>query len=208
MEPYAFEKLRVLLVDDCEYMLKIVGALLESMGVKHIVGLDSPSEVLRVIERWTPDLVIMDQVMEPVTGLELIRQIRHGANRQRFTPIVLLTGRAHAEVVTSARFQAGADAVLVKPVSIQRLHSCIVAIRESDRTFVRTAHYFGPDRRVRDRPFEGENRRQSDDGAERLTPGMDREPVPAAPAPEQLARVQPAPAPAEDPELEYFEIDV
>lgn len=205
MEPYAFDKLRVLLVDDCEYMLKIVGALLESMGIKQIVGLDSPSEVLRVVERWKPDLVIMDQVMEPVTGLELIRQIRHGANRQRFTPIVLLTGRAHAEVVTSARFQAGADAVLVKPVSIQRLHSCIVAIRESDRTFVRTAHYFGPDRRVKDRPFEGQNRRQSDDGAERLTPDMDRKPTPAPADPEP----QPAePPPAEDPELEYFEIDV
>lgn len=160
---YDFENLRVLAVDDSQYMIQIVTLLLEAMGIRRIQGLERPAEVFATMKEWRPDLIIVDHIMTPITGLELIKQIRTDTDSpDQFVPIILLTGHAKTSVVKNARFNSGADAVLVKPVSAQRLYEAIVAIYKSDRTFVETKTYFGPDRRVKDRPFEGEDRRGQD----------------------------------------------
>ncbi len=162
MFTYNLEKLRVLVIDDSQYMVKIIKTLLDAMGIEAVRGIDCPSNIFSELKNWQPDLVITDYIMEPINGLQLIHRIRNQvSDPKRFIPIILLTGYAHEHVVTDARFHAGADAVLVKPVSVQRLYSCIVSVYESQRTFVQTATYFGPDRRVKDRPFEGPDRRKS-----------------------------------------------
>jgi CheY-like chemotaxis protein len=192
---YDFEKLRVLLIDDDPYMVRIVSTVLEAMGVRDILGIDGRYDALEAIRTWGPNLVIVDHLMEPLPGLELIRKVRQCDTEHRYIPLVLLTGYANAEVVTRARFQAGADAVLVKPVSAKRLYDCIVSIRESERPFIRTNQYFGPDRRLKDRPFEGPERRG--DRARRAdAQGPDQPPA----APEPQAGSEPA--------NEVFEIDV
>lgn len=160
MAAYDFEKLRVMVVDDNRFMVTILRSLLETMGVKAVRGVDKGANIFVIMKEWQPDIMIIDQIMTPKSGLELIREIRETVtDRQRFIPMVLLTAHAKQEVVVKARFWAGADAVLVKPVSARRLFNCLVALYESDRTFVRTRDYFGPDRRVKDRPFEGPDRR-------------------------------------------------
>ena len=163
MFTYDLAKLRVLVIDDSPYMVKIVKTLLDAMGIESVRGIECPTNIFSELKNWQPDLIITDYIMEPIDGLQLIQRIRKQvADPKRFIPIILLTGYAHEQVVTDARFQAGADAVLVKPVSVQRLYSCIVSVYESQRTFVQTSNYFGPDRRVKDRPFEGPDRRKSD----------------------------------------------
>lgn len=163
MAAYDFERLRVLVVDDNAYMVTIIRTLLDSMGIKTVHGLSSGDHLLPVMREWQPDILIVDHFMEPKNGLQLIREIRETVqDRQRFIPIILITSYAKQEVVVKARFWAGADAVLVKPMSARRLFNCIVALYESERTFVRTGTYFGPDRRLKDRPFEGQNRRQDE----------------------------------------------
>lgn len=160
MDKYDFDKIRVLVVDDSAYMIRIVLMLLNAMGIRQIRSVTCPADVFTVIEEWQPDLIIADHLMQPLTGLELIKLIRDDEDCPiRFVPIILLTGHAKEDVVKSARFSSGADAVLVKPVSAQRLYETIVAIYKSDRTFVEAKGYFGPDRRVKDRPFEGEDKR-------------------------------------------------
>lgn len=177
MHTYNLEKLRVLVVDDSQYMIKIIRVLLDAMGIRDVYGIDCPTKVFTAIKDWQPDLIISDHIMEPMTGLQMIQHLRADeSNPQRFIPIILLTGYAKAEVVKEARFNAGADAVLVKPVSAQRLYDCIVSVYESDRTFIETKHYFGPDRRVKDRPFEGSERRgDADPGQDRDKAGSDND---------------------------------
>lgn len=160
MSTYDLTNLRVLIVDDSRYMLKIIRTLLDAMGISAVRGIDSGENIFAEIKNWKPDLIITDHIMEPISGLDLIKKIRTQEDEmQRFVPIILLTGYAHEHVVKDARFGAGADAVLVKPVSVTRLYACIVSIYESSRTFVDNGLYFGPDRRVKDRPFEGGERR-------------------------------------------------
>ncbi len=163
MTAYDFEKLRVLAIDDNRFTLSVIKSLLDTMGVKTVFCMSKGTNALEIMKQWQPDVLIVDQVMQPISGLDLIRQIRDSdSDKYSFVPIVLVTAHASKEVVHRARFWAGADAVLVKPLSARRLFNCIVALYESDRTFVRTGDYFGPDRRVKDRPFEGEGRRAED----------------------------------------------
>lgn len=164
MAAYDFEKLRIMVVDDNRFMVTIIRSLLETMGIKNVCGVAKGANLFVMMKEWQPDIMIVDQVMTPKTGLDLIREIRETVpDRQRFIPIILMTAYAKQEIVMKARFWAGADAVLVKPMSARRLFNCIVALYESDRTFVNTRDYFGPDRRVKDRPFEGPNRRGGDE---------------------------------------------
>jgi len=163
---YDLSGLHVLVVDDSGFMIGMVRALLEAMGIHSVTGRNSAADLVQQLPDLRPDIIITDHIMEPVSGLELIRRIRREADgRFRFVPVILLTGYADHQVVVRARFEAGADAVLVKPVSAQRLYSCLIAVYESDRRFVETKSYLGPDRRVKDRPFEGPNRRNLDFGA-------------------------------------------
>jgi CheY-like chemotaxis protein len=156
MSSYGMESLRVLVVDDSPYMIAIVETLLGAMGVREVRGVDAGQNVLAEIRSFEPDLIVIDHMMKPKSGLEVIRDIRDLEDDPlRFIPIILMTGYTQQGVVTQARFRAGADAVLIKPVSARRLYDCIVALHESTRTFVRTRSYFGPDRRAADRPFEG-----------------------------------------------------
>lgn len=157
---YDLSRLHVLVVDDSGFMIDMVRALLEAMGVTKVTSRVSAANLVQQLPELNPDIIITDHIMEPVSGLELIRRIRYeSVGRFRFVPVILLTGYADHQVVVRARFEAGADAVLVKPVSAQRLFSCLIAVYESDRRFVETKSYLGPDRRVKDRPFEGPNRR-------------------------------------------------
>ena len=162
MPAYDLSALRIMIVDDSHFMIKILGALLDVLGSRNVRGLSSPVNVFEEMEDWNPDLIICDQIMKPISGLELIRKIRHDPDcPNRYIPIVLLTGHAEAEIVRQARWNAGADAVLVKPVSAGRLLDCIASIYKSERVFVKVQDYFGPDRRnTADRPFEGEDRRE------------------------------------------------
>lgn len=173
MNTYDLTNLRVLIVDDSRYMIKIIKTLLDAMGVTAVRGVDTAENIHREFKNWQPDLIITDHIMEPITGLELITRIRsQEGDLNRFIPIILLTGYAHEDIVRGARFHAGADAVLAKPVSVSRLYACIVSIYESSRTFVDNGRYFGPDRRVKDRPFEGSDRRwKASDGPEQGASG-------------------------------------
>jgi CheY-like chemotaxis protein len=163
MSTYNLENLRVLCVDDSKFMQSTVKILLNSMGIDSVYCLSEVLDIYRELSTYEPDLLITDHIMEPMSGLELIRQLRNReGDNWRFLPAILLTGYANREVVTEARFYSGADAVLVKPVSVKRLHNCIISIYNSTREFVEVNGYFGPDRRVTDRPFEGSGRRREE----------------------------------------------
>ena len=160
MTTYNLEKLRVLVIDDSEFMIKVVKVLLEAMGLYEVQGVSRPTQAFDAINKWEPDIIICDQVMEPITGLELIKKVRCDEDSvNRFIPIILLTGHSRPEIVKTARWEAGADAVLVKPVSAKRLYDCIVSLYKAERSFVETDSYFGPERRVEARPIEGKDRR-------------------------------------------------
>ncbi len=70
-------QLRVLVVDDEEFVRGAIEALLQHFG-HHVIGTSDPEEALRIFaERPSSfDLVTVDHVMPSMTGLVLARRLR------------------------------------------------------------------------------------------------------------------------------------
>ena len=80
-------------------------------------------------------------------GIELTRMIRQpDTSPNPFVPIIMITGYAERNRVFEAR-DAGVSEMLVKPISAKGLYARIAKVVLNPRPFIRTDHYFGPDRR-------------------------------------------------------------
>jgi DNA-binding response OmpR family regulator len=85
--------------------------------------------------------------MPILNGIEVARAIRQtNTSVNPFVPIILVTGYAERARVLEAR-DAGITEMLVKPISAKALCSRIERVVLNPRPFIRTADYFGPDRR-------------------------------------------------------------
>ncbi len=152
--------LTVLLVDDNREMRKLLRAVLNTLKVGPIIEAGAATDALRVLHEMPIDLVITDLNMDPVSGLDLVRMVRKGndsANPR--VPIIMLTGHTDIHLVEEAR-DVGIDEFVAKPVSTQALYDRIIEISDNLRPFVNSPNYVGPDRRRRERPHAGNERRQ------------------------------------------------
>jgi signal transduction histidine kinase/ActR/RegA family two-component response regulator len=115
---------RVLVVDDNEDAAASMGMLLKYLGTDVEIAHDGPT-ALSTIDRYRPDVVLLDIGMPGMDGFEVARRIRE---RAEFDSIVLiaLTGWGQAEDRSRTR-EAGFDHHLVKPADIRALQSVLVA---------------------------------------------------------------------------------
>lgn len=149
MSGYRFERMKVLVVDDNVHMRKLVTAILKAFGVIQVFEAENGDRAWAVLREVNPDVVVLDWVMEGMSGIELINLIRsNGASPNPFVPAIMLTGHTSVEHVREAR-DAGINEFIAKPVSAKTLMSRLVAVIENPRPFVRTTTYFGPCRRRR-----------------------------------------------------------
>jgi len=165
MMGYRLDRLSVLVVDDNQHMRSLVRTILESLGVSQIMEARDGAHALEKMAQTQIDLMIVDWNMEPMDGLALTRYLRTAEDSpDQFVPVIMLSGHTERARVMEAR-DAGVTEFMAKPVSARSLYARIVSIIENPRPFVRTAEYFGPDRRRQMLPFEGPDRRKAGDGA-------------------------------------------
>lgn len=138
---------KVLVVDDDQYMRKVVRAMLTSIGVKHVHEASDGLPGLDAIRQVTPDIVIVDWEMPTMDGLQFIRAVR---SPQEFplpdVPIILLTGHGDRwRVIEAARF--GVHEYLLKPVSTKALLERVASVLMKPRKMVQIDGYYGPEPR-------------------------------------------------------------
>lgn len=157
------ESLRVLLVDDNQHMRAIVMSVLSGVGVTQIHETRDGAEALAALREWPADLAIVDFQMFPLDGVEFTRMVRNAQDsRNPYLPIIMMTGHSEKHRVMEAR-DAGVTEFVAKPLTAKAVLERIHAVIYRPRPFVRTADYFGPDRRRRDDPdFAGPWRRSTD----------------------------------------------
>lgn len=163
-------RLRLIFVDDYRPYHPIMRALLYGLNIRSFQFYDDAERSLADIERNPPDFLVVDDSIKPFDGVEMCMRLRGGGPSIRFLPILLITSLPSVSLVERAR-DAGAHAVLAKPMSLKSLYSRITMILQERRPFIETDEYFGPDRRRRDLPFDGSNRRKG--GGARSSSGLD-----------------------------------
>ncbi len=104
----------ILVCDDEKHMLRLIEFNLKRTG-HHIVSASSGMEVLDILSKDIPDLLIIDVMMPGMDGFETIRQIREHPAAQQI-PIVVLTGRGQSNTREQAE-ALGIAAFLNKPFS-------------------------------------------------------------------------------------------
>lgn len=154
-------RLRFLIVDDNAHMRRILRTLLNGFGAREVYEAEDGPSGLEIFTQYSPEIVITDWVMPGLDGLELTRMMRQpDAHGNAFVAIIMLTGHSEKARVMAAR-DAGVTEFLAKPISANGLYKRLVNVIANPRPFVRTATYFGPDRRRTVNPnYAGPERRK------------------------------------------------
>lgn len=107
-------EIRAVLVEDERSVLRIFKNALASLPSCQIESFQSSREAAAFLEKTHADLLITDQVMPDLTGLELFERVRSVRPGMAF---LLITGHASLDMVRAA-FRLGASDVLFKPITI------------------------------------------------------------------------------------------
>lgn len=160
MSGYRFDRMKVLVVDDNVHMRKLVTTILQAFGVVQIFEAESGERAWAILRETNPDVIVLDWVMDGMSGIDLVRMIRtNPQSANPFVPVIMLTGHTSIEHVSAAR-DCGINEFIAKPVSAKTMMQRLTAVIENPRPFVRTAHYFGPCRRRRGTDYQGPERRK------------------------------------------------
>ena len=115
--------IRVLIVDDYKTMLRIVRNLLRQINFYNVEEASDGGEALEKLRSNDFGLVISDWNMVPMTGLELLHEMR-ADTQLRATPFIMITAESKTDNVITAR-QAGVSSYIVKPFNAETLRAKI-----------------------------------------------------------------------------------
>ena len=118
---------QVLLVDDDNDARRALKLVLESQGLECVEALNG-SAALNWLAEQKPDLIVTDNQMPVLTGLEFIETLSQQANPIS-PPIILLSGHLNEADITRAR-TAGAYAILQKPCNFSEFLSIVTLALE------------------------------------------------------------------------------
>ncbi|MEP7453792.1 response regulator transcription factor [Phyllobacterium sp. SB3] len=112
----------VLIVDDSPQTLGFLTDALEQSGFSVLIA-TSGHAALNVVQRITPDIVLMDAVMPEMDGFETCTRIKSTASIAQ-VPVIFMTGLSETEHIVHALESGGVD-YLTKPINIDELRARI-----------------------------------------------------------------------------------
>jgi len=116
----------VLVVDDYKTMIRIIRNLLKQLGFANVDEASDGTSALNMMRDKEYGLIISDWNMEPMTGYELLREVRADDRLSR-TPFIMVTAESKTDNVIAAK-KAGVNNYIVKPFNAATLKSKIDAI--------------------------------------------------------------------------------
>lgn len=118
--------MRVLVVDDYATMRRIIRNLLTQIGITYVEEASDGISALQRLRESKYNLVISDENMEPMTGLQLLKEIRNDSKLQG-TLFIMVTAESSTGNVIAAK-QAGVSNYLVKPFNAETLKKKIESV--------------------------------------------------------------------------------
>jgi two-component system chemotaxis response regulator CheY len=120
------KNMAVLIVDDYKTMLRIIRNLLRQIGFNNVDEASDGATALQKLRRDNFGLVISDWNMEPMTGLQLLKEVRSD-EKLRGLPFIMVTAESKTENVIAAK-KAGVNNYIVKPFNAATLKTKMTAV--------------------------------------------------------------------------------
>jgi two-component system chemotaxis response regulator CheY len=116
----------ILIVDDYKTMLRIIRNLLKQLGFDNVEEATDGSAALAKLRDKSYGLVISDWNMEPMTGIQLLREVRADA-KLKSLPFIMVTAESKSENVIVAK-EAGVSNYIVKPFNAATLKQKLASV--------------------------------------------------------------------------------
>ena len=120
------KNMNILIVDDHKTMLRIINNLLRQLGFVNIDEATDGTMALDLFNKKKYGLVISDWNMEPMSGLDLLKNVR-ALNDNQSVPFIMVTAESKTENVVAAK-QAGVNNYIIKPFNADTLKTKITAV--------------------------------------------------------------------------------
>ena len=128
---------KLLVVDDDPAMLTLLQSLLKPWGFR-IQLLSEPQRFWQTLERFMPDLVLLDVKMPEISGFDLCKVLRN-APRWQELPVLFMSGYTDAKTIQKV-FSVGADDYIRKPIIAPELVARVLGWLERSRQRQLVAH--------------------------------------------------------------------
>tara|TARA_R110002012_G_scaffold120277_3_gene269496 strand:+ start:2200 stop:2685 length:486 start_codon:yes stop_codon:yes gene_type:complete len=159
-EKVDFSSIHFLIVDSNALSADLARDLLLTMGATSVFVAHSFDEGLGALRSDTVDVLLTELHLPPRNGLDLIRAVRDGKTKaHKQMPILVMSAMSAVEHVFEAR-DAGVTEFIAKPYGVEGFYRRMVGIIARPRAFVDSKDYYGPDRRRRQVPITGPDRRE------------------------------------------------
>lgn len=119
-------EMQILIVDDYKTMLRIIRNLLKQLGFNNVDEATDGATALQKLRDKPYQLVISDWNMEPMSGLQLLKEVRTDT-KLKDLPFVMITAESKSENVVAAK-QAGVTNYIVKPFNAATLKNKLQAV--------------------------------------------------------------------------------
>jgi two-component system, chemotaxis family, chemotaxis protein CheY len=111
--------MNILVVDDYNTMRRIIRNLLKQLGFDNVEEAPDGEDAFKKLHEKKFQLVISDWNMEPITGLQLLQQVR-ADTQLKDLPFIMVTAESKPENVIAAK-EAGVSNYIVKPFNAETL---------------------------------------------------------------------------------------
>ncbi|MZR29269.1 response regulator [Sneathiella litorea] len=116
----------ILIVDDYKTMLRIIRNLLKQLGFNSVDEASDGSAALTKMRTKKYELIISDWNMEPMTGYQLLKEVRADETLKN-TPFIMITAESKTDNVVAAK-KAGVNNYIVKPFNAATLRTKISSV--------------------------------------------------------------------------------
>ena len=105
---------RILHIEDVPSIQVVTRIALEKLGGFEVLSCATGQEALEQVQRFAPDLILLDMMLPQMGGMELLRQLSQLIDLPQ-TPVVLLTGQPEEPADADELQQLGVRKLLQKP---------------------------------------------------------------------------------------------